>query len=230
MIKAVIFDIDGTLMDTNPLHIRAWEQAFQHGGYSVPAERIAVEIGKGGDHLVPSILGDPQSKADEEEQERIRKAHDDEYKKIADQAKPFPSAAQILAQLHQRGLKVALASSASEQEVKRYLGDLDADKNVDVVVNKSDVESSKPAPDVFSVTLKKLGLKPDEAVAVGDTPYDISAARKLGLACVAVLSGGFSRDQLEAEGAVAIFASVAELMEHLDELVALKFDAEQAPL
>ncbi len=223
MIKAVIFDIDGTLMDTNHLHILAWERAFKRGGYSVPAERIAVDIGKGGDHLVPAILGDPQSKADEEEQERTRTAHDDEYAKIVNQAKPFPSAAQILARLCKRGLKVALASSASEEEVNRYLGYLDADKNVDVIVNKSDVESSKPAPDVFYVALKKLGLEPEQAVAVGDTPYDIIASRKLGLACVAVLSGGFDRDQLEAEGPIAIFASVAELQAHLDELVELKF-------
>ncbi|PZS01429.1 MAG: HAD family hydrolase [Candidatus Chloroheliales bacterium] len=227
MIKAVIFDIDGTLMDTNGLHIIAWERAFKRGGYSVSPERIAIEVGKGGDHLVPAILGEAQSKADEEEQERIRKAHDEEYTKIANLAKPFPSAEQILARLHQRGLKVALASSASEEEVKRYLGYLNADKNVDVVVSKSDVESSKPAPDVFSVALKKLGLKSNQAVAIGDTPYDISAARKLELPCVAVLSGGFDRQQLEPEGPVAIFASVAELQAHLDELIELKFDQEQ---
>ncbi len=223
MIKAVIFDIDGTLMDTNHLHILAWERAFKRGGYSVPPERIAVEIGKGGDHLVPAILGDPQSKADEEEQERIRKAHDDEYTKIVNQAKPFPSAEQILARLRQRGLKIALATSASEQEVERYLDYLEADKNVDVIVNKSDVESSKPAPDVFAVALKKLGLQAEQAVAVGDTPYDISAARKVGLACVALLSGGFDRAQLEPEGPIAIFADVAELQAHLNELVELEF-------
>ncbi len=228
MIKAVIFDIDGTLMDTNNLHILAWERAFARGGYSVPAERIALEVGKGGDHLVPAILGDPQSKADEEEQDRIRHLHDDEYQKIANEVKPFPSAAEILAKLHQRGLKVALGTSASDEEVERYLGYLDADKNVDVVTSKSDVESSKPDPDVFSVALKKLGMKPHEAVVVGDTPYDIIAARKLGLPCVALLSGGFSREQLAAEGAVAIFASVAELQGHLDELLELKFDGEQA--
>ncbi len=227
MIKAVIFDIDGTLMDTNGLHIRAWERAFKRGGYSVPADRIAVEIGKGGDHLVPAILGDPQSKADEEEQERSRAAHDEEYALIANQAKPFPGAAQILAQLRERGLKVALGTSASDEEVARYLGYLDADKNVDVITSKSNVKSSKPAPDVFSVALKKLGLKPNEVVVIGDTPYDIIAANKLELPCVAVLSGGFSRDQLEAERPIAIFASVAELQGHLDELVELKFDREQ---
>lgn len=227
MIKAVIFDIDGTLMDTNGLHITAWEQAFKRGGYSVPPERIAVEVGKGGDHLLPAILGDPQSKADEEEQELIGKGHDEEYRKIADAAKPFSSAAQILACLRERGLKIALASSASEEEVERYLGYLNADKNVDVIVSKSDVQSSKPAPDVFAVALKKLDLKPSEAVAVGDTPYDLIAAHKLGLPAVAVLSGGFDRQQLEAEGAVAIFASVAELHTHLDQLVELEFDQEQ---
>jgi HAD superfamily hydrolase (TIGR01509 family) len=227
MIKGVLFDIDGTLMDTNNLHVTAWVRAFRQGGYSIPPERITVEIGKGGDNLIPSILGEPQSKADEEEQQRISDGHGDEYMKLIDQARPFPAAANILALLHQRGIKIALATSAGDDEVKHYLGYLNADQNVDEITTIADVKDSKPAPDVFAVALKKLGLEPSEAVAVGDTPYDISAARKIDLPCVAVVSGGFSRAQLEAAQPVAIFQNVSELQNHLDELIQLDFNEEQ---
>lgn len=223
MIKGVLFDIDGTLMDTNNLHVTAWERAFQRGGYSIAPEQIMQEIGKGGDNLVPSILGEAQSKADEEEQKRLGEWHDEEYMKLIDKARPFPDAANILASLHERGIKIALATSAGKDEVKHYLGYIHADENVDVITTKADVKNSKPAPDVFAVALKKLGLDANEVVAVGDTPYDISAAGKIGVPCVAVISGGFTREQLATAGPIAIFQNVSELQEHLDELMQLNF-------
>lgn len=220
MIKAIIFDIDGTLIDSNHLHAIAWQRAFKQAGYSFERSQIAPLIGMGGDHVVPKLLGKAASRADEEEQQRIRDWYAEAFDELRVQGEPFADAEAILRDLKQRGLRVAFASSAKKQHVAHFAAKLNADKYVEVITNGDDVKRSKPAPDIFNVALERLGLTADEAMAVGDTPYDIIAARGAGLACVAVRSGGFSDELLQAEQPVAIYNDVASLRQQLDLLVA----------
>ncbi len=220
MIKAILFDVDGTLVDSNELHTTAWQHAFKAEGYSFERQAIREQIGKGGDNLIPALLGKPESKADEEEQARLNEGHGEEYKKLIEQAQPFAAAAMLIRSLHQCGVKIALASSAKQDEIDHYLAKLAVKECVDVITNSDDVANSKPDPDIFAVALKKLGLPASDALVVGDSPYDIGAARKAGLPCIAVLSGGFERKVLEREQPAAIVTDLAALQRQLDLLVA----------
>jgi len=220
MIKAIIFDVDGTLVDSNELHTTAWQRAFKAEGYSFEWQAIREQIGKGGDNLVANLLGNPESKADEEEQSRLDKGHGEEYKKLIEQAQPFPAASELIRSLHERGVKIALASSGKQDEIDHYLAKLAVEGCVDVITNSDDVMNSKPDPDIFVTALKKLSLLASDALVVGDSPYDIIAARKAGIRCVAVLSGGFERKMLEREQPAAIVTDLAALQRQLDLLVA----------
>lgn len=212
-ITAVLFDIDGTLVDSNDYHVLAWEQAFAGIGVRFDRQVIHDQIGKGTDMLVPTLLPD----LDEEAQERLGKAHGDAFKsQYLDRVRPFPGARDLLARVHAAGLRVVLASSASKDELDHYLGLLDARELVAATTSADDVERTKPAPDIFATALKKLGVPPEEVVVVGDTPYDIEAAGKCGIAAIAVRSGGFTDDALTDAGAVAIHDDVAALLRDFD--------------
>lgn len=205
-IKAILFDIDGTLVDSNDLHVTAWEAAF--AGRDLQADRASIrgQIGKGGDKLVPALFPD----LSEDEVEALSDAHGEVFKaRYLDQVRPFPHARDVVARVHAAGLKVALASSASEGELEHYLKLLDLDSLVDATTTIDDVNNSKPAGDIVATALKKLGVEPGEALLVGDTPYDIESAGKCGVGTVAVLSGGFSREALKR--AKAIYDDVAAL-------------------
>ena len=211
-IKAILFDIDGTLVDSNDLHVLAWEEAFAGEGHRFDRQQLHDQIGKGADNLVPTLL--PGS--DEDTAERLGDAHGAIFKRrYLDQVRPFPGARDLLARAHAAGQKVVLASSASKEELEHYVDLLDARALVDAATSIDDVGSSKPAPDIFATAVGKLeGVDPQEAIAVGDTPYDIEAAGKSGIATVALRSGGFPDDAL-AE-AVAIFDDAAALLAAYD--------------
>lgn len=211
-IGAVILDIDGTLIDSNPLHALAWLRAFRRLGHEVEAGRILELMGMGGDKLAPAILGDDSS----EECERARAFWAEEYdaKGLIEHAEPLPGAVDLLRSLKDRGLRVALASSGERSDVERYVALLGRN-HVDEVVTSDDVEATKPSPDIFAAALERLG-HPRTAWVVGDTPYDVEAARAVGLPCLAVLTGGVSRARLEAAGAAAVCAGAAEVLEELD--------------
>ncbi len=211
MLKAILFDIDGTLVDSNDLHVLAWEEAFRDAGYQSDRATLHSQIGKGADNYVPALL--PQ--ASEEEAERLAEAHARIYKQkyLAD-VRPFPHARDLLKRSHEAGYKVVLASSASGEELKHYLGLLDADDLVDAHTSADDVGCSKPCPDIFETAREKIGIAPGEALVVGDTPYDIEAATKAGIKAVAVRSGKFPDAQLS--GAIAIFDDVAEIFARFD--------------
>jgi membrane protein len=212
-ITAVLFDIDGTLVDSNDHHVLAWEQAFADIGVQFDRQVIHDQIGKGTDMLVPTLLPD----LDEEAQERLGKAHGDAFKsQYLDRVRPFPGARDLLARAHAAGLRVVLASSASKDELDHYLGLLDARGLVAATTSADDVERTKPAPDIFATALRKLGAPPEEVVVVGDTPYDIEAAGKCGIAAIAVRSGGFADDALTEAGAAAIHDDVAALLRAYD--------------
>lgn len=206
-IQAILFDIDGTLVDSNELHVAAWVEAFRRGGHDVPPDRIRPQIGKGADTLVPALLPD----VDEDEAEKLGDAHGDVFKeRHLDQVRPFPHARDLLARVKEAGLKLGLASSASRGELDHYLDLLDARGLVDATTTADDVEATKPAPDIVATALGKVGLAPDAVLFVGDTPYDVESGAGAGVATVAVLSGGFPRDDLK--GAKAVYDDAAALL------------------
>lgn len=206
--RAILFDLDGTLVDSNDLHVGAWVIAFAEAGLAIDRATIRGQIGKGGDLLVPALAPD----LDEAAQERVAERHGEVFKeRFLDRVRPFPQAHAILERAHAAGLKVAIASSASQGELDHYLKLLDAEKLVDATTTIDDVGTSKPAPDIFSVVLDKLpGVAPVEAMVIGDTPFDIESASKAGVATIAVRSGGF--DDAALKGAAAIYDDIADLL------------------
>lgn len=209
MIKAVLFDLDGTLIDSNDLHVKVWHRVFSEAGHEIEPAAIHGQIGKGGDNLVPALLpalSDSEQKALADEHGRLFK------QMFMDQAKPFPGASELLRRVHDGGRKVVLASSASEAELKHYTELLGVTDIVAAATSIDDVGTSKPAPDIFAVALQKVGVAAAEAVAVGDTPYDVISAGKAGAGTIALLSGGFSQSALREAGADTIYDDVADLL------------------
>ena len=209
-IEAVLFDIDGTLVDSNDMHVLAWEEAFASIGATFDRSVIHDQIGKGTDMLVPALMPD----LDEAAIERLGDVHGRIFKeKFLEEVRPFPRAHDLLAHVHQAGQMVVLASSASGAELEYYLALLGAGDLVAATTSSDDVAQTKPAADIFSKALAKLpGVSADRAIVVGDTPYDIEAAAKVGIASIAVRSGGFSDDVLSSAGAIAIYDDVAALL------------------
>ena len=206
--RAILFDIDGTLIDSNDAHVEAWQRAFAGEGYMFSRTAIHAQIGKGGDNLLPSLLPG----AADDIVERIDRAHGEIYRRdFLPRVEPFPGAKEILKSLVERGHTVMLASSASRNEVDQYVKLLDADGLLSGTTSTDDVAHSKPCPDIFAAALARTGCPAERAMVIGDTPYDIIAARRTGIDAIAVLSGGIHEDLLRSSGAVAIYRDVAEL-------------------
>ncbi|HEU0065880.1 MAG TPA: HAD family hydrolase [Sphingomonas sp.] len=213
-ITTILFDIDGTLVDSNDFHVSAWREALRDAGHDFDAPAIHDQIGKGTDMLVPTLLPD----LDEAAREALGDAHGHIFKgRYLERVKPFDQARALLAHAHACGQTVVLASSASGEELDHYLDLLSARDLVSTTTSSDDVEHTKPAPDIFAVALKKAGdIDPAAAMVVGDTPYDVEAARRCGIASVGLLSGGFDRATLERAGAVAVYDDVAALLAGYD--------------
>jgi membrane protein len=212
MPKAILFDIDGTLVDSNNFHVLAWAEAFHSAGHDLRLSDLHDQIGKGADNYVKALLPD----ATEEEAETLGKAHGRLFRQhYSGRLKPFPGAHELLQRCRDEGLKVVLATSASGEELERHLDLLDARDIVHGHTSADDVGCSKPCPDVFETAARKAGVKPSEAMVVGDTPYDIEAAEAAGIRTVAVRSGLFGDDQLT--GAFAIYDDVAAILADFDD-------------
>jgi HAD superfamily hydrolase (TIGR01509 family) len=212
MPPAAILDIDGTLVDTNYHHAVAWYRAFRQHEIVLPIWRIHTHIGMGGDQLVGSLCGE---RTEEEKGDDIRAAEKVLYAELIGEVEPLKGARELIEDLKGRGHAVVLASSAKEDEVDHYLDLLDARDLADDWTTSADVESTKPQPDLVNAAMEKVGT--GEAVMVGDTPWDVQAAERAGIETVAVLTGGFSAAELRDAGAVAVFESIEELSEALDE-------------
>jgi HAD superfamily hydrolase (TIGR01549 family) len=210
MPPAAILDIDGTLVDTNYQHAIAWYRAFRQHGIVLPVWKIHTHIGMGGDQLVASLTSE---EVDESIGDDIRSAEKALYMALIEEVEPVEEAREFIADLKKRGHTVVLASSAKEDEVEHYLDLLDARGLADAWTTSADVESTKPQPDLVQAALAKAGG--GDAVMVGDTPWDIKAASGADVPTVAVITGGFSRAELEEAGAAAVFESVAELRDGL---------------
>jgi HAD superfamily hydrolase (TIGR01549 family) len=212
MPAAAILDIDGTLVDTNYQHAIAWYEAFRQNKVILPVWRIHRHIGMGGDQLVRALAGE---EVEHELGDDIRSAEKALYMASIDSVEPLDGARELIEDLKGQGRKVVLASSAKAEEVDHYLDLLDARELVDGWTTSADVEKTKPDPDLVIAALENLGTR--DAVMVGDTPWDVKAARGADVDTVCVLTGGFSDDELRQAGAVAVFESIVELRERIVE-------------
>jgi HAD superfamily hydrolase (TIGR01509 family) len=210
MPKAAIFDVDGTLVDSVDLHASAWQEALAKFGHSVTFEQARSQIGKGGDQLIPVFLSESEQKDHGEEMEEWRgKLFKSKYLPLV---RPFSAVPELLRRVREAGVKVAIASSAKKAELDIYLDIACVADLVDVATSSEDAEQSKPAPDIFQAALKKLGIRGNEALAIGDTPYDAEAAGKAGMQTIGVLCGGFTETDLRKAGCVAVYPGPGALL------------------
>ncbi len=200
----VLFDVDGTLIDTNYLHTIAWSRALRDAGEWAPMNAIHRLVGMGGDQLVPELLGHPNDGA--------KKARAGHYRPLIPEARAFPGASGLVRRCHDAGLAVVLASSSPGDELEELRGLLDVDDCLDAVTTADDAERSKPAPDIFLAAMEKASIDPARALVVGDSIWDIQAARSAGVGCIAVETGGFSQHELSEEGARQVYRDVEELL------------------
>jgi HAD superfamily hydrolase (TIGR01549 family) len=215
MIKAVIFDLDGTLVDSNELHVASWERAFSKFGKRFSLEELRQHIGKGSDQYLPEFLN-------EEEMKRFGKELD-EYrselytKEYLPRVKPFPKVRDLFERIRRDHKRIALATSSKKSESKLYKKMLHIENLVDVETNAGDARKTKPCPDIFEATLRKLeNPLPNEVIVIGDTRYDVEAALKAGLKTIGMLCGGSSEGTLRNAGAIAIYRDPADLLEQYE--------------
>ena len=212
LLQAVLFDIDGTLVDSNDAHARCWIEAFARFGKQLEWDVVRHQIGKGGDLLVPDLLNAREMRRfGEKVKESRTRLWKDEY---MPRVKPFPSARPVLEALHARGVKIALASSSNEDEVEYYTQLLGVGKLLAASTSKRDAEFSKPSPEIFRAALERTGSDEARTLAVGDTPYDILAAHRIPLPIAAVRTGGFE-DHLLGK-AEFLFDDLEELMREIE--------------
>lgn len=209
---AVLFDIDGTLVDSNYLHVNAWLRALRAVGHPVDAWRIHRGQGMGSSELLATLLGD----AAEQVGSRAKKQHSEHYQRSSELLRAFDGARELVAAVAQRGAKVVLATSAAPDELEVLRSILDVEDAVAAITAAEDVEAAKPASDLLHVALQRAGVTADRAVFVGDTVWDVVACGKAGVRCVGVLSGGISAAELTEAGAVAVYEGCRALLRDLD--------------
>ena len=209
-----ILDIDGTLVDTNYHHAIAWYRAFRELEVVLPVWQVHRHIGMGGDQMVPALAGEEFEEAQGDEVRERETAH---YRELIDEVEPLPGARTLIERLKEAGHTVVLASSAKEDEVDHYLELLEVRELTDAWTCSSDVEETKPEPDLVRAALDRAANPEAGAVLVGDSTWDCEAARRAEVQCLAVLTGGFSDEELREAGAAAVFDSVEQLLSRVDE-------------
>jgi HAD superfamily hydrolase (TIGR01549 family) len=214
--QAVLFDIDGTLVDSVDLHAKAWQEAFERFGKVIPFERIRSQIGKGGDQLMKEFLSPEELDRFGEELDAFRS---DLYKRTyLGQVRAFPRVRELFQELRRRGIRIALASSAKGDELAAYKKIAGIEDLVDAETSADDAERTKPDPDIFEAALEYLeNVDKTLTLVVGDSPWDAIAARKLSLRTIGVLCGGFPETELRKAGCIAIYRDPADLLDRLDE-------------
>jgi HAD superfamily hydrolase (TIGR01509 family) len=218
MIEAVIFDVDGTLVDTVDMHAEAWQRAFKEFGKELEFQTVREQIGKGGDQLMPEFLSEKElEEFGEKLEERRTEIFDEEY---LPKTKPFTKVRELLERIKKDGKKIVLASSATEKELEFFKKVMNIADLLEAATSADDAEESKPEPDIFEAALAKIG-NPDasKCIVVGDTPYDAIAAGKINLRTIGVLSGGFPEQSLTDAGCVKIYQDPADLLARYDESV-----------
>ena len=209
MPKAAIFDVDGTLIDSVDLHAMAWHDAMTRFGHEVSFEAVRGQIGKGGDKLIPVFLSQDEQRDHGKELDAWRSEHfKNRYLPLV---RPFSAVPDLLQRSRDAGLRTAVASSAKKNELETYLDIAGVRDLMDAIVSSEDVDESKPAPDIFVAVLNKLGVEGGDAVAIGDTPYDVEAAGKAKIGTVGFLCGGFTERELRAAGCAEVYPGPASL-------------------
>ena len=211
MIKGIIFDVDGTLVDSVDLHAEAWQRVLARWGHDIPLATVRSQIGKGGDQLLPVFLSRAEIKRDGEAIEAERGAlFKSDY---LDRVRPFPQVAALFRHVLGRGQRIALGTSGKPEELEHHKTLLGIDKLAIEQTTAEDAARSKPHPDIFEAALDRLQLPADQVIAVGDTPYDVIAAKRAGLRCIGLLCGGFPIEDLTQAGSVALFKDPADLLD-----------------
>ncbi len=214
MVEALLCDIDGTLVESNWLHAESWQRSFAVMGIQLELDAVRRQIGKGGDELIPVFVAWWRRGAVEKPLKAYRKfLFESEY--LA-QVKPLPRAKEFLERVKAAGIRPALATSASTKDLEIYKKIVGMEDLIEEQSSADDTERAKPHPDIFSATLKKLGLKPAQVLALGDTPYDAEAAGMAGISTLGVESGGWSRSDLLEAGCIEVYKDVADLLELFD--------------
>ncbi|HKH43296.1 MAG TPA: HAD family hydrolase [Thermoanaerobaculia bacterium] len=211
--RGILLDMDGTLIDSNDAHARAWYRAFADNGEPVAYDEIRQRIGMGGDNLLPAILGiEKESELGSRISERRSEIYRDEY---LPGIRPFPGVRPLLERMRETGLRLAIATSSPTEELEPAIDLAGIRDLLEKSTSADDADSSKPDPDILHAALDQLGLRPEDAVMLGDTPYDIAAAGRAGLDVIAFRSGGFSDEDLT--GAVALFDGPEDLLKRWEE-------------
>jgi HAD superfamily hydrolase (TIGR01509 family) len=211
-LTTVLFDIDGTLVDSNYLHVEAWDQAFAAVGHPVDVWRIHRSIGMDSAKMLERMLGDAAESVGDAAKEHHRRI----YLGMSDRLRPIQGARELLGELARRGHTVVLATSAPQEELDLLLDVLDVDDAVDAVTSAEDVESAKPSPDIIETALARSQSSPDRTVMVGDSVWDIVAAGRAGVGSIGLLSGGYGREELMSAGAAAVYEDAAQLLDQLE--------------
>jgi HAD superfamily hydrolase (TIGR01549 family) len=205
---AVLLDIDGTLVDSNYFHAVAWYRSFRAHGHDVLLTDLHRLVGMGADQMIERILGDADADLEE--------GWKDAFGPMRDEIVATPGACELVRALKERGAVTVYATSGQPQDVEALRKVIGADEWIDETVSSEEVDASKPAPDIFRLALERTGVDAADAAVVGDTVWDIEAARACGVPCVTVTTGGISRAELQAAGAEAVYASPQDLLDHLD--------------
>ena len=208
-LRAVLFDIDGTLVDSNYLHVDAWVRAFADVGHPVDAWRVHRAIGLDSSKLLEDLLGDEA----EELGDRAKEKHTEYYEPLIPRLRRFDGARELIQTLHDAGVRVVLATSAPPEEFEALQKCLDADEFLHAATTADDVETAKPEPDIIGTALERAGVAADEAVMIGDTRWDAEAAGRAGVRSIGVLSGGIGTDELQQAGVAEVFDDVAAILD-----------------
>jgi HAD superfamily hydrolase (TIGR01509 family) len=210
--RVAVFDLDGTLVDTTYLHALAWWRAACELGSPRPFSAFHRLIGMGSDQLLDEVVPD----LDDAARHRLDDGHSEQFERLHDEVRPLPGAADLLRELKRRGWVVAVATSGKPADVDHALDVLDVRDAIDVEVNSSEADESKPAPDIFALALERTGASPGDAVVVGDTIWDVRAAVRCGIPAIGVLTGGHATQDLVGEGASSVHADCGALLDALD--------------
>jgi len=212
LLKGVIFDVDGTLVDSNDAHAQSWVDTFKEAGYNVPFDKVRPLIGMGGDKLLPDTIGISRD-SDEGKKllERRGKIFSSEY---LPHLQPLPGARELVQRVKRDGLKAIVATSAKDKELKGLLKAAHVEDLMEEKATASDAKRSKPDPDIVHAAIEESGFSQKQLVMIGDTPYDVEAASRAKLRTIAFLSGGWSREKLK--GAVEIYGGPADLLAHYE--------------
>lgn len=213
-IKAVLCDLDGTLLDSNAFHAESWQRTLEHFGFPADFEAIVKQIGKGGEYLLPQFVPAEKLPSLEKEINAFRKKLF--HREYIDRIVPFADARRLLERMRQHGLRIAVATSSEKEDLEAFKTLLKIHELIEEDATADDADKPKPEPDIFQAAMDLLKVAPDEALALGDTPWDVQAAAKASVRTVAVQSGGWRKEELQEAGALAVYVDVADILRNFD--------------